>query len=1636
MLNPEEATERLQSLKLEDPKSRRMERIAALPMLQREIAYGLFGLLPDGTDPDKWQEKGLDWEEIIRTQQVVARLQEEAWERLHALEEPERRSLLAGLFPKLDAHVARAWSLFERLPYQAGYGRKAFRVRNAPANAHPARKEWFTHLLQATQGYEQDVAWYAAWAPYLGWQADTLGILFAAAMEGGGEEGEKVFDILLASARGEHEIGAMGRHVTRALLVAYRPDGWTFVEKLLLAALREEGLRQAILETVDEAHPEAFRRMLRLIVDNDLLRFSSTMRAICVWLGLDAESMSVPLGNRALLQITRYLEDPSARDAALCGEDSSLRYVALWALACEDAYTAISLAAQMLKEENVEHRLVAVRMLKLLGLPEAKMALMPALDDADLHVAELAFTMFQNRYGFEQTLEHSDLFERLERLFTRVPKERKSEIAGVLVYLIGDRSSRRLLPYLSSMDSHARYVAAMILANPKKIDAEIRAALFVLVGDISFAVRAEVIKAIKTLEVTEPEWIHIEKLLTRKASDLRRDMLSLLLGREDSSALTSAKRLLAAREAGRRLAGLEMLREMAKANRAPDRCRAIAMQYRQERPDRADAEEELIAAFVDPEREAPTLRNGLGLFDPAHCTPSVAPRAIEGVVTFTPANIALLEALDDLIHAHRETPVRVETWRPEELLGNIRWGFPWPQSATPLEEDLARLPLREVWENWWNVRPANLSDPDGLDLLRVLGTPDAEDDEKANSRLTFAQRIEKLQGQTSDDKEQKIRNRYPSIRNAVLLWLLRMYLPENAVDCLLDAVENQFTKIPIPLLEHVPESGRAYYGGWRSSSGWTSWLSLARTHRSFAPHAWTDAHHVRLWSLLRWMDKPNSLVPRYRPYLEEALAAHRAGGATEADLLDLLLGAEDGDDRGFGDLERHSGRKTQPLQERYPILRDLVDRCRKRIVEVELGRGEMDTAATNAAMALHWTGGMETLIRGLQVYPTGPLLRGSRYSSERNRGLVLSELIRRTVPGAEETPEQFAERARAAKLSSKRLVDAAVYAPQWARHIGCALGWEGLEEAVWWIHAHTKDTQWGVETEIRETWKAEVSERAPLSAEDLLEGAVDVAWFHRAYRGLGPEPWTLIDGAARYASGGGGHKRAQLFADAMLGRTDKETLVTRIREKRQQDAVRALGLLPLAEGAERGRDLLDRYKTLQEFVRTSRQFGSQRQESEKLAARIGMDNLARTAGYPDPMRLQWAMEMEAVADLAKGPVTVEAGDVAVSLRIDDFGKPEITITNQGKPIKAVPVSLKKETSVVELQARKREIERQVSRMRQSLEQAMCRGDQFTGAELRTLMGHPVLAPMLRSLVFLGDGLAGYPVEGGAALESHDGTSRPVPETAALVVAHPHDLLQTGAWPQWQRGCFLRERIQPFKQVFRELYVRTESETPDGCHSRRYDGHQVQPKQALALLGSRGWVVHPEEGVRRTFHDEGLTAWIEFFEGYFTPAEVEGLTIESVGFAQRGDWKRLPLEQVPPRVFSEVMRDLDLVVSVAHQGGVDPEASMSTVEMRTSLLREACALLKLENVRLNDSHALIDGHLGTYSVHLGSAVVHRQPGGHLCIVPVHSQHRGRLFLPFADDDPKTAEVLSKVLLLSKDKEIKDPSILEQILPRSR
>lgn len=243
---------------------------------------------------------------------------------------------------------------------------------------------------------------------------------------------------------------------------------------------------------------------------------------------------------------------------------------------------------------------------------------------------------------------------------------------------------------------------------------------------------------------------------------------------------------------------------------------------------------------------------------------------------------------------------------------------------------------------------------------------------------------------------------------------------------------------------------------------------------------------------------------------------------------------------------------------------------------------------------------------------------------------------------------------------------------------------------------------------------------------------------------------------------------------------------------------------------------------------------------------------------------------------------------------------------------------------------------------------------------------------------------------------------------------------SGHWRDFQREIMERGLAQPFKQACREYDPLTPAEA-GARRSTRYAGHHVQPTRAAV----------PEEGVRKTYHGEGINVWVDTALGYFTPNEVEGTPLHAVSFVRRDETGALPLSEVPPRLFSETMRDLDPVVGVAHVGGVDPGATQSTVEMRADLLRETLRLLKVTTVRLESGHALIAGHHANYTVHLGSGTVHRMPGGFLCLIPVHNAHAGRLFLPFADPDPQTAEVVSKVLMLAEDRRIQDPTILEQL-----
>ena len=103
-----------------------------------------------------------------------------------------------------------------------------------------------------------------------------------------------------------------------------------------------------ILESVDEAHPQMFRRMLRLIVDQDLARFTSVVRAADTWFGFMWDGASNAKVDGLVRRALLFLDDPAARAAALDESDGETVYLALWATAFDDVDEAIGPAAARL----------------------------------------------------------------------------------------------------------------------------------------------------------------------------------------------------------------------------------------------------------------------------------------------------------------------------------------------------------------------------------------------------------------------------------------------------------------------------------------------------------------------------------------------------------------------------------------------------------------------------------------------------------------------------------------------------------------------------------------------------------------------------------------------------------------------------------------------------------------------------------------------------------------------------------------------------------------------------------------------------------------------------------------------------------------------------------------------------------------------------------------------------------------------------------------------------------------------------------------------------------------------------------------------------------------------------------------
>jgi hypothetical protein len=439
-----------------------------------------------------------------------------------------------------------------------------------------------------------------------------------------------------------------------------------------------------------------------------------------------------------------------------------------------------------------------------------------------------------------------------------------------------------------------------------------------------------------------------------------------------------------------------------------------------------------------------------------------------------------------------------------------------------------------------------------------------------------------------------------------------------------------------------------------------------------------------------------------------------------------------------------------------------------------------------------------------------------------------------------------------------------------------------------------------------------------------------------------------------------------------------------------------------------------------------------------------------------------------------GSKRVPFGDAAALLAIENDDV-LISWTNaKGTPVKAPPAEAKALAEEMKsLKSEAREIDKALQAERMRLEGLLVDERVWPYAEWdRLYRSHPVTGRLARRLIWIfreadGPPRAAFPVDAGFV----DAAGAPVsidPARSKVQLWHPifAPAEETRAW---RRFLLVREVAQPFKQAFREVYLLTPAEERTDTYSNRFAAHILRYTQAHALMKTRGW-----GGCQLGFWDGGFDAAASRdygsrgFRAEFFISLVETATIPDTGVPElcatdqvrffrleAGGWVPARVAEVPPLVFTEAMRDVDLFVGVSSIGN-DPSwqdrgdaghvdywraASFGELTESASIRREA--LLQLvprlriaDRLSVADKFLVVRGDLKTYKIHLGSANILMEPNDqYLCIVADRGSALnvgpGKVFLPFEEGGGRLSMILSKAFLLAEDLKITDPTILRQL-----
>lgn len=1403
-------------------------------------------------------------------------------------------------------------------------------------------------------------------------------------------------DVLLS----ENNTGVISRHLIMAIEMSSNEELQDLLIQVFLAARLQEGLRQSIAETCDEFTIGFFKKALQCIIDHNLIRYSSIQRAVLTWCGLGTDHFEERDVKILLALFDKYVLNSCSIEQALKEENPLELYLALYSIGVEDNDKAVHLALSYLDLEDTHKVASVLTYLRLSNVfkSEEHLYLFDKYKDNDWIMA-----LFFNQMPYDHINISKDkayeYFIKIEQYLRTFKNKKKVKTKGfewfemnlesytivrLLFQLVRISKSKEtvtlFLPYIRHITFHKEY-ENFIKNDIKLVDEDIRKKFYIKNLSVSDdRLQNKCKEALCEMKLTDNDIKSIEEKLKSKRSETRTAVLEIINKQHIDLIIRSHDRLKDSKDEYQRNGAKDLERKYPEV-----------FHYKQEK------------IFY-------SLDEGFNLFTPKKILEKPHPSYL---------NIKK-EGL--LVRREKVIPQYNFKSNQKEVIEILN---KWSQFYVDHENDTYSINGNEYLLSQYLIR--DFSKKDFLESLPLSHmwidffekNPISNETLRTIYIINQARNINEIKtGQLTLKDIFGIEEKYnipdiPYINNIYII-LTGFYktrvISQFMCDIELLELFLRYNKHATLRYSYINSDYNITQNGFISfiiKSVETGWSNDNEFKIAF------DLIYDYYMKYCIHTLRKDSYIPSPMFFIK----AYQYDLITRDEFYSILFNSKllykafsqcYYMDRNYQFSKIHLELYNLPpySKEDNRVLRSILAEITDTFLKMETHRLNEDTPVTQYLNEIR-------MIKGIQYLPMILNALGkdsfSRSSWGKDKKTILTNLIKNTYPD-KDNDLSFLD-----NIPETKLVEICMLAPQWIEIIAEYLNWDGFVEGCNYFIAHMKD----YDTDRKKAMIARYTELEPV---DLIDGAFDASWCREVYNRLGTKRFDILYKAAKYLCDNAFHTRARKYADACLNKLDKESVLKEIKEKRNKDLLNAYCIIPLSDD----NDLKERYLYLQQFLKESKQFGSQRQASEKRSTEIALMNLARNSKYENSTRLTWNMETKIVTDNIDVLNPHKIDEYHIYLQINDLGKNEICIINsKGKSQKTIPAKVKRLESFIEIQTIHKQWNEQYRRSKKMLEEAMEDRIEFYKEELLTILDNPVIAPMISKLLFLQGNHIGY-------IKNNQlyclGDIYPLEDK--LRIAHCYDLYKSGNWQQYQQEVFDLKLVQPFKQVFRELYIKLDEEL-DKNTSNRYSGYQIQIKKAIGALKSRKWNINYESGIERIYYKDNLIVNLYAEADWFSPSDIEAPAIEYVAFYDRKNYQNVFIKDIDDITYSETMRDLDMVCSVAYVGGVDPITSFSTIELRKSIVLLTARLMKLTNITIKDNFVHILGKLGEYNVHLGSGIIHQKHGSTIHVLPIHSQRRGKLYLPFIDEDPKCQEIISKIIMLSEDYKLKDPTVLSQI-----